>query len=159
MELGMGTTDRKILFCHGIQREGRKINFQWESTTTGRFMTAWIITFQMIVVSQILIYLTLPLIIEPARIKYPVIPLLCLQLPYMLPLKTLLVLWPLLMIFHDSLSYLLMILTLPMARIKTSLTVAGCTKDTAPVSTIKEYATKKTRFYCSTWSDKYKRLY
>ena len=46
----------------------------------------------MIVVAQILIYLPLPFMIDPARIKEPAIPHICFQLLFLLPLKIMLVL-------------------------------------------------------------------
>ena len=72
-------------------REVWKIKFQQESATTGNFITDSMIPFQMIVVAQLWIHLPLPLLIDPTRIKYPTIPLICLHLPFMLPLKNILV--------------------------------------------------------------------
>ena len=52
--------------------------------------------------------------IDPVRIKEPVKSHICFHMPSILPLETLLLIWPPLMILHKYFSYLLMILTLPM---------------------------------------------
>ena len=94
-------------------------------------MTASIINFQLIVVAQIWIYPPFPLMIYPARIKEPVTSQIRFQLPALLPLKNLFVLWPTLLILHGSFSYLLMILTININWRNTSLTTAGLQEDTA----------------------------
>ena len=76
-------------------------------------MTASIIPLQMNLVHQIWIYLPLPLMINSTNIKKTIIPHICIQIPSMLHLKTLLaILLPLLILLYYS-SYLLMILNLP----------------------------------------------
>ena len=54
-------------------------------------MTDSIIPFQLIVLAQLLISLSFPLMIVPARTKYSGIPLIRFQLPFLLPLDTMLV--------------------------------------------------------------------
>ena len=70
-----------------FNREVWTRKFQREGATTGRFMTTYIIPFQIIVVANILIYLPLPLKIYPTHIKEHGISQICFQLPYLLPLK------------------------------------------------------------------------
>ena len=126
----------------------RKILFQRESSTLGRFMTASIITLHMMLVVQLWIYPPLTLMIYSTRIKEPAIPLICSQLKYLLPLKILLVLLPPLLIIHYSVSYLLIILTLPMQWRKMILTVVGWKEVTAVGNMMQKYATKR-RCYIS----------
>ena len=57
-----------------FRREVWTRKFQRESITPGRFMMASIIPYQLIVLSHILIHPILPLVIDPACIKYPNIP-------------------------------------------------------------------------------------
>ena len=38
--LGMGITDGKLLYCHGVAEGNVEKKFQYWSTTTGRFVTA-----------------------------------------------------------------------------------------------------------------------
>ena len=85
-----------------LQRETRTRKFKRESTTTRQLMTASIIHLQLIVLAQLWIYLPSPLMIDPPRIREPNMPQICSQLPFMLPLKTLLVPWPPLLIFQIS---------------------------------------------------------
>ena len=54
--LGMGITDGKLLYCHGVEEGNEDKKIKHRSKTTGRFMTAPIINLQMIVVAQICIY-------------------------------------------------------------------------------------------------------
>ena len=110
-----------------------------------KFMNASILNFQIILVAQIWIYPPLPLMIEPARIKEPAIPQIWPQLPYLLPLKIMLVILPTLMIRHDSFSCLLIILTLPMQWINMILTVSGWKEDTALGKMIKKVLQKDGR--------------
>ena len=49
----MGITDEKLQFCHGISNGSDDKNIQQESTTSVRFINASIISFQIIVVTQI----------------------------------------------------------------------------------------------------------
>ena len=116
------------------------------------------IPFQMIVLAQFWIHIPLPLMIYPGCIKDPATPLICSHLPSLLPLKVMLVIWPPLLICHESSSYLMMILTLAIQRIKMNLAVAGLKYDTALVNMMKKCTTKK-RLYCSTWSNKDKKFY
>ena len=51
--LGMGITEGKILSCHDILEEIEDNKLHQESTTTGRFMTASIIPFYIILVAQL----------------------------------------------------------------------------------------------------------
>ena len=44
VELGMGITDGRILFCHGISEKSVEKKFQLESAKIGRFINASIIT-------------------------------------------------------------------------------------------------------------------
>ena len=81
--------------------------------------------------------------IDNNRIKEHVISLICLQIPYLLPLKTLLVIWTTLLICHESFSYRIMILTTYMKWRKLRLTVAGWNKDTAIGNATEKYATKR----------------
>ena len=113
--LGMGIIDDKLLFFYYISEESvwtRKS--QPNITATGRFMNDSIISLHNILVAHILIYVPLPFMIDPARIKEPVIPQICSKLLSMLLLKIMVVLSTPLLVFHDSFSYLLMIITLPM---------------------------------------------
>ena len=96
----------------------------------------------MIFVAHLLFYLSLPLMIHPTCIKEPVILQICFQIPSLLPLKTLLLILPPLMTFHNYLSYFLIILTLHIPWKKTSFVVAGWKEDTALVKMIKKYTTK-----------------
>ena len=50
--LGMALTDGKLFSIVKLQREARTSNFQQEITTTGRFVTASMIHFQIMVVYQ-----------------------------------------------------------------------------------------------------------
>ena len=106
-------------------------SFQIKFTSTGKFMTASINPFQIIMVAHIWIYIPLPLLIYPDHIKYPAIPYICSYLPSLLPLTFMLVRWPPLKIRLDSLYWLLMILVLSMPQIKTRLTIAGWKEDIA----------------------------
>ena len=138
-----------------FQREIYTGSFQYWSKKTGRFMTASIITLQMNLVAQILIYLPLPLIIDPTWIKEPAIPHICSHLPYLLPL-----------IFFSN-------LTTPSDYPDILPYV-----DTNTIHLIKKYVNllvrvkigyccrkhykknyKKTMFCCSSWSDKNKKFY
>ena len=105
-------------------------------------MNASIITLQLIVVAHIWIYLPLPLMIDPIWIKDPIIPLICFQIPSQLPMKTMLVLWPPLLIFQNSVYQLLTILTIAMPWKIISLTVSGQKYDTDLGSMIKKMLRK-----------------
>ena len=108
-------------------------------------MNASMISFQKIVAAHIWIYLPLPFIIDPSHTKEPAIPQICFQLPFMLPQKILLVLWPPLLIIHNSFSYLLIILTLTMPWRKMYLTVSVWKEDT---DLVKNYDKR----YCKKWA-------
>ena len=60
----------------------------------------------------------------------------------MLPLKNMLVIWPPLMICHDSLSYLLIILTIAIPWINMRLTLEGWKEDTSQGNMMRKDATK-----------------
>ena len=111
-----------------LQREMWTKEFQDWITTSGRFMTASIISLQLIFVSQLCIYLPSALMIYPTRMKDPDIPGSWSQLPSMLPLKVLLLLWPNLMI--HQISFLLMILILSMLWRNMWISKVGSTEDT-----------------------------
>ena len=88
-------------------------------------MTDSIILFQLIVVAQICISLTLPLLIVPTQTKDPGIPLIRSQMLFLLPLDTLLVHLPPLPIPQNLLNQIMMILTLYIPSRATTLTMAG----------------------------------
>ena len=90
LALGMGITDGKLLHFHGLKRGIWKRNNQHWITTTGRFMTASVILLQLILVSQICIYLPSSSMIDPPNIKEPAITQICSKLTSLLPLKILL---------------------------------------------------------------------
>ena len=96
----------------------------------------------MIWVAQFCIYFPLPLMIDPTRIKYPVISQILLQVPYLFPMKTLLVILPPLMILQDSLYYILMILNPLIKLIKLSLTMAGWKEENALGNMVNKCAAK-----------------
>ena len=122
-------------------------------------MTTSIIPFRLILVSQLWINLPLPLMVDPACIKEPATPQIWFQLPFLLPLKNLLVLWPPLLILHNPFSYLLMILT-PHHAIKKYEPYRGRVKiGYCSRKHDEKICYKKTRLYCSTWFDKDKKLY
>ena len=110
-----------------LQREMWTRKFRHWSTTIGSFMNASIIPLHMVLLAHICIYLSSPLMIDPTRIKEPDIPHICSQLPFLLPLKTLLVLLPPLLIRH--ISFLLIILILSMSRRQMCLSKVGSTVD------------------------------
>ena len=51
--LGVVITDGKLQFCHVISEGNLYTKYQQKSTTTGRFITASIITLQLVLVAQI----------------------------------------------------------------------------------------------------------
>ena len=104
-------------------------------------MTSSIMFLQMNVISQIWIYLPLPLMIDPSRIKEHDIPQIWSQLPSLLPLKTILVLWPPLLIRH--ISFLLIILILSMLWRNMWIYLVRWREDTDVVNMIKNNATKR----------------
>ena len=120
--LNMGSS-YYIRAFHSIERT--RIT-QQKITTAKRFMTNSIIPLQIILVSKIWIYLPSPLMIDPDRIKEHAIPLIWYQLPSLLPLQILLLLWLPLMIWRNSLCYLLMILNLLMQYWNIIFAVSGC---------------------------------
>ena len=124
-----------------FQREIWTGKFQHWSKTTEWFMIASIIHSHMNLVAQIWIYLQLPLVIYPAHKKDPSIPPICSQLPYLLPLEDLSVLWPPLMI--NQISFLIMILVISVLWRNMWLSLVGWKGDTAVGNMIKKYATKK----------------
>ena len=124
-----------------LQREICTKNFQHWITTTGRFTTASIIPLQINLVYQLWIYLPLPSTIDPAGIKEPAIPQIFSQLPYLLPLKIILVILPPLLIRH--ISYLLMILILSMLWRNMCISLVGFTYYTVVGKMIKKDATKR----------------
>ena len=123
-----------------FQREMRTGNFQHWRITTERFMTDSIIPLYMTSVAHLWIYPPLPLMVYPACIKYPAIPQICSQMPYLLSWKILLVILPPLLI--SQISFLLVIVILTMLWIWMWLSEVGCIEDNAVVNTIKNYSTK-----------------
>ena len=108
------------------------------------------IPLQLNLVAHICIYLSPPLMIYPVCIKETAIPQICPQMPSLLPLKIMLVLWPPLLIIHFS--FLLAILIIYMLWICMYLSEVGFTEDNAVGNTIK-ICYKSTRFYWSTCPD------
>ena len=107
-----------------FQRELWTRNFQQYSTTTERSITDSIIPFRVILVYQLWIYLPLPLMIDTDCIKEPVLPHIWFQIQYMLPLKTMLLIWLPFLICHNSFYYLMMILKLTIQWRNVSLTMS-----------------------------------
>ena len=124
-----------------FQREMWTGKFQHWSTTTGRFINASIKPLHIILVAQICIYLPLPLMIDPPRIKELDISQIWYQLPSLFTLKIVLVLWPPLPI--QQVSFLLMVLILSMSWIEIWLCKVGCTEDTVVGNMVKKYDTKR----------------
>ena len=124
-----------------MQREMRTINFQGWGTKTGWLMTASIIPLHLILADQIYIYLPSPLMIDPASRKDPDTPLNCSQLPSLLRMKIMLVIWPPLLIFH--ISFLLLILILSMLLGKMCLSKLGSTEDISVGNMFKKDAKKR----------------
>ena len=135
--LHMGTSYTVMV----LQREMWKGIFKHWSTTIVRFMTASIIPLQMNLVAHIWIHIPLPLMIDHTRIKEPAIPHICSQIPSLLPLKIILLLWLPLLIIH--IYFLLMILILSMSWRNICLYLVGLKEGTAVGNMIKKYATKK----------------
>ena len=81
--------------------------------------------------------------IDPARIKEPVIPQICSKLLSMLLLKIMVVLSTPLLVFHDSFYYLMMITTLQIQQRKIILTMAVQREDNDLGNMIKTDTTKR----------------
>ena len=124
-----------------FQREVWTRKFEWDIKKTGRFMTASITRLKLILISQLWIYIPLPLMIDPTCIKDPDTPHICLQLPYIMPLIIIFVLWPSLLI--RQIYFLLMIPTLPMSLINMILKITGWKEDTALVNMTKNMLKKR----------------
>ena len=123
-----------------FQRKMWTGKFQHWSTTTGRFITDSIIPLQITLVAHLWIYLPIPFMIDPARIKDTNISQICSNLTSLLPRKIILVIWTPIMIFH--ISFLLMILILSIYWRKICLSKAGSTEDTAVGKIVQKDATK-----------------
>ena len=104
-------------------------------------MTASVIPFQLILVPHIWISLPLPLIIFPAQ-KNQGIPLIRFQIPFMLPLETLLVCWPPLPFTHNFLNQIILIMILDIPSLVITLSMEGQKEDTAPCFMVEKDATK-----------------
>ena len=134
--LQMGSSYTVMVF----QREMWKGNFQHWITTTVRLITASIISLHINLMSQLWIYISSPLIIDPARMKDPTIPQILYQMPSLLPLKIILVLWPPLLFFQ--IYFLIVILKLFMLWINICLSLVWWKFDNSVGNMIKKYATK-----------------
>ena len=107
--------------------------------------------------AQLWIHLPLTLMIEPACIKYPTIPQICSQMPYLLHIKIILVIWSPLMICH--ISFLLMTRILFTIWIKMWLSLVWWKEDTAVGNIYQIIFYKNTRLYFSACSDKNNKWY
>ena len=124
-----------------LQREMWKQKFQHWSTTTGRFMNDSITTLHMIVIAQLFIYLPSLFMIDLPHIREPNMPQICSQPTSLLPLKTLLVPWPILLILQ--IYFLLMILILYMFWRKMWIWKVESTEDSVVWNMAKKDATKR----------------
>ena len=122
--------------------------FQYWSTTTGRFINASIIHLRLIVVSQLFIYLPSPLMIDPPHTRDPNMTQICSQLPYLLPLKTLVVPLPPLL-YPNNIHVLNKYLPL-----KGKVHRGYCCMKHG-----QKICYEKIRFYCSTCYDEDKKFY
>ena len=155
----MGITDGKLLFFLGVSEENMDNKISTKEYNNRTFYDCFNNPFT---ADFGILALNLPPITigdRPSSQKRARYTQIWFHIPSMLPLKTLLVIWPPLLIFHNSLSYLLIIRTIAMPWRNMSPTMAGCKEDTALGNTMKNICYKNTRFYCSMWSDKDKKMY
>ena len=127
-----------MVFCSKVSTR----LFQWENLTIWLFINISIIPFQLILLPQLWISLPFPLMIVPVPKNDPGIPLIRFQLPFLLPLETMLVHWSPLPIPHNFLNQIMMIMTLTIPSWVTTLYMAGQKEDTAPGFMVEKYATK-----------------
>ena len=131
--LGVGIIDGKLLYCHGVaegNQDKKKSTSEYNNRTVYYCFNN---IFTVVFLDQICIYLPLPLMIDPTCIKDPNITQIFSQLPSLLPLKIMLVLWP----------PLLIIIILSMLWRWMCLSLVGCTDDTAVGKTTEKGATKR----------------
>ena len=143
MALVIGIKYGKLLYCHGVVEENmdKKIStLEYNNRTVyDWFNHPFTADF-----GSPDIHLPLKTIYDiplPPRIKETDIPQICSQLPYLLPLKILFVLWPPLLIRQIYL--LLMILILSMLWRNMRLTVAEWKEDTVVRNMVEKYDTKR----------------
>ena len=101
--LGLGITDGNLLFCYGISVGSVEKKISMIEYKNRTVYDCFSNPFTADCGSPALNSPPINIDDRPTKIKDPAIPLSCFQLPYLLPLKTLLVLLPTLLIHHKYL--------------------------------------------------------
>ena len=137
----MGITDGKLLYCHGVAEGGKDKKF---STLEYNNRTVYYCFNNPFTYDCGIPDMHLPPITiddRPPRIREPVMPQICSQIPFLLPLKTLLVTLPPLLILQVS--FLMVVIKLSMFWRKVCLWTVLSTDDTAVGNIVKFDATKR----------------